>query len=324
MALDHAWLSRPLAPTVMRPLVSKAAMKLLPLVLLALTAAIAAQSSTQTTADTTTPAFAVASIKQSPPPGTGPMFFASGPRPGGQWLSQNATVITLMRSSYPNFRMPGQIVGGPAWINTDRFDINARAEGNPSNDVMNAMLRRLLADRFSLKVHTEQREVDAYALVLARADGRLGPGLKKPAVDCEAREEARKKAAAAGAPPAAPPVPPAPPALPKPGERPECGMLTMMTNGVQRLATGGTPVTAVATAVQQTVGRPVIDRTGLTGRWDIDLEFAGTGPLTTADTPDAPASVFTAVQEQLGLKLESRKETMEVLVIDSVERPTEN
>ena len=99
-------------------------------------------------------------------------------------------------------------------------------------------------------------------------------------------------------------------------------MMTMMTNGVQRLATGGTPVTAVATAVQQTVGRPVIDHTGLTGRWDIDLEFSGTGPLTTADTPDAPTSVFTAVQEQLGLKLEPRKERMDVLVIDHVQMPT--
>lgn len=101
-------------------------------------------------------------------------------------------------------------------------------------------------------------------------------------------------------------------------------MMTMMTNGVQRLATGGTQVSAVGTVVQLTLQRPVIDRTGLTGRWDIDLEFAGTGPLTTADTPDAPASVFTAVQEQLGLKLEPRKEKMDVLVIDHVQMPTPN
>lgn len=108
------------------------------------------------------------------------MFFSSGPRPGGQWTSQNATFVTLMRVAYPDFRLPGQIVGGPGWTTSDRFDINARAEGNPAPDVMNAMLRQLLADRFSLKVHTESREVDVYALVLARADGRLGPGLRKP------------------------------------------------------------------------------------------------------------------------------------------------
>src|SRR5687768_7408218 len=298
-------------------MVSKGAMKLLGLVLLAATTAIAAQSPSQTP-QSAPPAFAVASIKQSPPPTGGPMFFSSGPRPGGQWVSQNATFITLMRAAYPDFRLPGQIVGGPGWTTADRFDINARAEGNPAPDVMNAMLRQLLADRFGLKVHTEPREVDVYVLVLARADGRLGPGLRKPAVDCEAREEARKKAGPAAAPP---PLPPSPP---KPGERPECGMMTMMTNGVQRLATGGTPVSAVGTAVQLTLERPVIDRTGLTGRWDIDLQFAGTGPLTTADTPDAPASVFTAVQEQLGLKLEPRKEKMDVLVIDQVQMPTPN
>ena len=226
----------------------------------------------------------------------------------------------LVRSAFPDFRLPGQIVGGPAWINTDRFDINAKAEGNPPADGLNAMLRQLLADRFALKVHTEQREVDVYTLVLARADGRLGPGLRKPAVDCQAREDARKRDAAAGVPPSQS-VPPGPP---KPGERPECGMMSSSMNGVLRLATGGTPISAIGTIVQTTVGRPVLDRTGLTGRFDIDLQFAGTGPLVNADTPDAPASVFTAVQEQLGLKLEPRKERMEVLVIDSVERPTEN
>jgi len=101
-------------------------------------------------------------------------------------------------------------------------------------------------------------------------------------------------------------------------------MLSMMTNGVMRLSMGGSAIASVGTGIQGTVGRPVLDRTGLTGRWDIDLEFAGTGPLTTADTPDAPASVFTAVQEQLGLKLEARKEKMDVLVIDQVQMPTPN
>jgi uncharacterized protein (TIGR03435 family) len=95
-------------------------------------------------------------------------------------------------------------------------------------------------------------------------------------------------------------------------------------NGVQRVTGSGTPITDVIYGIEQTLGRPVIDRTGLTGRFDIDLEFAGTGPLTAADTPDAPASVFTAVQEQLGLKLEARKERMTVLVIEQAEMPTPN
>ena len=99
----------------------------------------------------------------------------------------------------------------------------------------------------------------------------------------------------------------------------------MNMNCVQRIATGGMPVGAIAAPIQPVVGRPVLDRTGLSGGWDIELQFACSAGLQAAqDQPNAPASVFTAVQEQLGLKLEPRKERMEVLVIDSVERPTEN
>lgn len=245
------------------------------------------------------------------------MFVDHGPRPGGQWFAQNTTLLSILRSAYPAFSLPGQIVGGPDGVHTQRFDINARAEGDPSPDLITAMLKQLLADRFSLKVRTEEREVDVYALVLDRADGRLGPAMKQSAADCRAIEEARKKAAESGAPPT--------PAAPKPGARPECGMLSMNMNCVQRLATGGMPVGAIVTPIQPIVGRPVIDRTGLAGRWDIELQFACAAGLQVAqDQPNAPASVFTAVQEQLGLKLEPRKEKMEVLVIDSVERPTAN
>jgi uncharacterized protein (TIGR03435 family) len=182
---------------------------------------------------------------------------------------------------------------------------------------MTGMLERLLADRFSLRVHTEPRDVDVYALVLDRPDRNLGPGIKASTTDCQSIEAARKKAAASGAPPA--------PAAPKPGTRPECGMLSMNMNCVQRIATNAMPVGVITVPIQPVVGRPVLDRTGLTGRWDIELQFACAAGLQVAqDQPNAPASVFTAVQEQLGLKLESRKETMEVLVIDSIARPSEN
>jgi uncharacterized protein (TIGR03435 family) len=282
--------------------------------LIAVATSVAAQSPASTTP--VAPVFAIASIKPSVPSPDGRMFVDSGARPGGQWFSQNTEFISILRSAYPAFSLPGQIVGGPDWVSTARFDINARAEGNPPRDVMTEMLKRLLSDRFSLKVHTEQREVDVYALVLARPDGRLGPGIKASTADCQAVEEARKKAAASGAPPTP---------APKLGAKPECGMQSVSMNCVQRLATGGMPIGAVTIPIQQTVGRPVVDRTGLTGRWDIELQFAcTTGPLVAADRPDAPASVFTALQEQLGLKLESRKEKMDVLVIDQVEMPTPN
>ena len=213
-------------------------MKLLPLVLLAATAGLAAQSPSPTSTSDAPPTFAVASIKQSPPATGGPIFLAAGPRPGGQWVAQNATFLMLVRSAYPGFSLPGQVIGVPDSIGAVRFEINARAEGDPPREVITEMLRQLLAERFSLKVHTEQREVDVYALVLARPDGRLGPGLRKPAVDCQAREEARKKDPVVAAPP---PVPPAPP---KPGVRPECGMMSMMTNGVP--AAGVNPAPRVA------------------------------------------------------------------------------
>jgi uncharacterized protein (TIGR03435 family) len=265
----------------------------------------------------TTSAFEVASVRQSPPSTGGSMFVTYGPRAGGQWLSQNALFLTILRSAYPAFALPGQIAGGPEWVNTARFDINAKAPGDPPRDAMAEMLRNLLADRFKLTVHVEPREIDVYALTLARSDGKLGAGLRKPAKDCEAVEAARKNAAAAG-----PPVQPAPP---KPGERPECGALSSAMNGVARLATGGTLLSIIPTVIQSTVGRPVIDRTGLTGRWDIELEYSITAtPSTAADQANAPASIFTAVQEQLGLKLEPGKQRMDVLVIDRVEMPTPN
>ena len=263
------------------------------------------------------PAFAVVSVTPSAPSPDGRMFVDSGARPGGQWFAQNTEFISILRSAYTAFALPGQIVGGPDWVRTARFDINARAEGNPAADVMTEMLKRLLADRFSLKVHTEPREVDVYALVLARPDGRLGPGIKPSTKDCQAVEDARKKAASSGVPPT--------PSAPRPGARPECGMVSMSMNCVQRLATDGQPVSLIATVIQSTAGRPVVDRTGLSGRWDIELNFACAAGLQTAsDRPDAPVSVFTAVQEQLGLRLEARKEKMDVLVIDSVEMPRPN
>ncbi len=279
---------------------------------------IAAQSK-DGAAPSASPAFEVSSVRPSAPSPDGRMFVTYGPRAGGQWLSQNAPFIMILRAAYPAFALPGQIAGGPEWVNTARFDINAKAAGDPPRDAMAEMLKTLLADRFKLKVHIEPREVDVYALVLARSDGRLGPGFRKPAVDCEAVEAARKQANAAVS------QAPAPPAPPKPGERPQCGAMSTSMNGVLRLATGGTPVGIIPSILQPTVGRPIIDRTGLTGRWDIELQYAGTAaPATAADLPDAPASVFTALQEQLGLKLESRKERMDVLVIDQIEMPAPN
>jgi uncharacterized protein (TIGR03435 family) len=181
---------------------------------------------------------------------------------------------------------------------------------------MQLMVQALLADRFKLVVHRETREMPTYALVLAREDERLGPQLKVSTVDCS--PGARRG------------LPPPPP--PGPNERPPCGM--RMAPG--SIMSGGTALSQLATTLSNSVGRMVVDKTGLTDRFDIDLKWTpdgmaaggglgipgGAPPPVPVDT--SGPSIFAALQEQLGLKLESERGPVEVLVIDSVEHPTEN
>ena len=270
------------------------------------------------------PTFEVVSVKESPPPSAAPaggVFSVSlyvGPRPGGRWEARNATLLMLLRSAFDGFSMPGQIAGAPPWAESVRFDVNAIAEGDPPRAQMNEMVRQMLAERFRLKARIEPREVDSYALVPARSDGKLGPGIRPSAVDCQALSEARKRGEA----PAAQPF--------QPGQRPQCGTMGQMRNTpagrVEKFVAGAMSLSTVVGAVQSAVGRPVLDKTGLTGTYDVDLEFMREDQLKAAlDVgADAAPSIFTAVQEQLGLKLERGRHTMDVLVIEQVERPTPN
>ena len=168
-----------------------------------------------------------------------------------------------------------------------------------------ALLRPLLEDRFKLKAHVETRELPIFALVVARTDGRLGPQFRRPIVDCLAL----RQAARAGAPP---PLPPS-------SDRPACGVRM----GPGKLSAGGFSIENLVTMLSSTVERLVVDRTGLTGTFDVDLQWTQ-GDLTGATPSDDRASIFTAVQEQLGLKLESTKGPVDVVVIDHVEHPTED
>jgi uncharacterized protein (TIGR03435 family) len=275
-----------------------------------------------------TASFEVVSVKESPPPNAAPtgtgVFSVSlyvGPRPGGRWEARNATLLMLLRSAFDGFSMPGQIVGAPPWAESVRFDVDAIAEGDPPRPQMNEMVRQMLAERFKLKVRIEPREVDSYALILARDDGRLGPGLRPSAVDCQALAEARKRGEA----PQATPF--------QPGQRPQCGTMGQVRNSpagrVEKFMAGTMSISTVVGVAQGAVGRPVIDKTGLTGAYDVDLEFMREDQLRAtldagaAAEPSAP-SIFTAVQEQLGLKLERGRHTMDVLVIEQVDRPTPN
>lgn len=246
--------------------------------------------------------------------------------PGGKYIATNMPLRLLIGQTYQvqSYRL----VGGPAWIETDAFDIVATADRDlsPANGQrpLNDALRGLLADRFKLVVHMETRQLPAYALVLAgkdgKHDGKLGPNItRSERTDCAAvlAEVAAARARDAGGPP--PPPPPG-------GQAPPCGIVNM--NGVFALDSA-TPL-VLTNVLSAELNRKVFDRTGLIGLFNVRLQWTPDvlpiGPL----PPDAPPidpngpSIFTAVQEQLGLKLEPTVGPVDVLVIDSVSRPDRN
>jgi uncharacterized protein (TIGR03435 family) len=261
------------------------------------------------------PAFEVASIK---PNKSGDQRVMLQLPPTGRMTATNIPLRLLLRQAFDV--QDFQIVGGPNWLSTDRFDITAKApEGVTTGpEQLRPMLRALLADRFKLVAHTETREMPIYSLVVARADGKLGAKLSTAKVDCEARFSAARRA---GGPP---------PAFPAPGQPMECGF--MMGGGTMNA--GGMPMLELARSLSPLVGRIVIDKTGLKDRYDFQLTFApegrgfGPGPGPGGGEPPAvdpnTPSLFTALQEQLGLKLESERGPVDVVVIDRVEPPTED
>jgi uncharacterized protein (TIGR03435 family) len=235
-----------------------------------------------------------------------------------------ATVRMLILSAYQ--LRDYQLVGGPGWLDSDRFDISARAAGEVTPEVARRMLKSLLHDRFMLRVHTETRQADRHALVLARADGRLGPGLKRTSAECEATLEARKKG---GAPPSGPPN------FELIRTQTVCGMSMMgsSASGAANYSMGGVALDRLVNQISGEVGGPVVDRTGLSGLFDVLLEYASqrrqlqaAPPVNAPDlTKDvAPPTLRDALKEQLGLELQSEKGPLEVLVVDSVERPSAN
>ena len=242
--------------------------------------------------------FEVASVK---PNNSGSQNSNMELHPGGRITGTNVVLAGLIRTSF-NIQ-PYQLVNAPDWIETARFDIEAKAdreysarEDAPAPELL-AMLRNLLADRFKLVVHRELREMPAYALVNVKADGTLGPQMRRSEIDCEA-EAARAFAAKRGGAP--------------PGQKPivRCRIST----NAGRIVGTGTTISELMRRLSPPLGRPVVDRTGLSGSFDLELQWS---PDQTADA--AGPSLFTAIQEQLGLKLESQRAPVEVLVIDRLE-----
>lgn len=257
--------------------------------------------------------FAVVSVKRNP--STEPLSVAApmgvGYRPGGRLVAGNAPLAMLIQRAYS---LQGfQVLGGPAWIQTDGYDIEAKPESNTDQKGMWLMLRTLLADRFHLAVHTETRNLPVYDLEAVKG------GVRLPASEGNACTETLTGPPERGQQRAAPPCGP--------------GLLKSGTG----LAMDGISVSmpAVAKMLSTLIGREVIDKTGLIGRFALHVEFAMDDALAGLPNPGGPDSsgqaadaakptIRTALQEQAGLRLQASAGPVQVLVIDHVERPAGN
>ena len=260
--------------------------------------------------------FEVASIRQNLSNDT--RSFSA--QPGGRLVVRNFAVQGLIAAAYEmadiQALIPERILGGPDWIESERYDIEAKAAtefqfrpGAPPQDMF-LMLRSLLEDRFKLTTHRETREMSIFELVVARKDRTLGPGLHKSSVDCDALFAGGRAA-----------VPPAPRT---PSGPPPCRVM----GGPARTVAAGVTMRQLAANLSNHMQRFVVDKTGLTERFDLNLTWtperlpAGSPPPGIPPVDPNGASLVTALQEQLGLKLEAARGPVSVLVIDRVEHPT--
>jgi uncharacterized protein (TIGR03435 family) len=237
--------------------------------------------------------FEVASIKPTSPDVRGRWIKMQSVH---QFEAKNHAVRTLVAAAYNV--SPQAISGGPAWIDSDRFDILAKAPGEvrPNLDEQMKMLRNLLADRFKLTFHRAPKELSFYALTVAKS----GSKLKESTVSPDASPEG-------------------PPPL----------IFVLSPQGVSLPGRNATMAELASVMQRAALDRPVVDKTGLSGRFDFNLEFTpdetqfgGGAPKESADS--TKPGLFAAMQQQLGLRLEATKGPVEVLVIDRVERPSEN
>jgi uncharacterized protein (TIGR03435 family) len=230
--------------------------------------------------------------------------------PDGSVRVDNMPVRDVIRVAYS--LQAYQMANWPAWTSTEHFDIQAKTASNTSQEQRLLMLRQLLATRFKLAVRTATHNGPTYDLILDRKDGRVGPRLTKSSADCTAL---RAKLPAH-------PLPP-PPNAPL--------VVCDIRNLPGRVVALGVPVERLARTLTEIVGRPVVDQTQLNGSFDIELQYT---PEATPSPQALPAdskpidpngpSIFTALREQLGLKLDFRRKPVDVLVIDHIERPTPN
>jgi uncharacterized protein (TIGR03435 family) len=197
---------------------------------------------------------------------------------------ENNTVESILRFAYGLQR--SQIAGAPDWIRTERFDANGTAniEGQPDREQFQSMIQKLLAQRFRLKVHHDRREIPVFALTVAKGGPKMAMSKRDPD------------------------------GLPDDSGGRDKGRQTRKYTNVS--------MADLAMMLQFHLDRPVVDRTGIKGRYDFRMQW--TVDDAPATEPDAPPGLFTAIQEQIGLKLEPVKAAADVLVVDRVERPGAN
>ena len=262
-------------------------------------AAIACLGATLVLAQSAPARFEVVSIRRHATPEA-----AGGSRtlPDGTSVITNQTIESLLRRASP---VPVRtVLGMPDWVKYERYDITAKPPAGATPEQRAEMMRTLFAERMKLVGHVEQREQNGFALMLSRSDGRLGPQLKPSTLDCAPL--------APGAPPRREPTSAADVAT-------SCAMLTTTSS----IASGSLTIDRLAQLLEGEAGGVVTNRTGLTGMFALTLKYVSRGARGT-DTPDDAPELFTALQEQLGLKLQPEKTLQPVFVIDHIERPTDN
>ena len=266
-------------------------------------------------------AFEVASIKRNLDPRPA-RIGTMRDTPKGEIRVVAVLARLLVLLAYPLDAAPAEVVGVPSWANSERYDVTVKGMPDATPDQVTQMWRTLLADRMKLAAHYEPREVRGYHLVVARSDGKLGPDLKPSTLDCPVADPPQRAA----------PLPQELNDAIRPGNAvtKETERLLMSqcrwTIGVGNTEyAGGANMSALVGALRRGgIREPIEDHTGLEGLYAFKLTFLRQtlSPQTT-DTGNAP-SIFTAIQEQLGLKLEPATIRSQVVVVDHIERPTEN
>jgi uncharacterized protein (TIGR03435 family) len=262
--------------------------------------------------------FDVASVKPTAPdtpPGTSTFTVASG----GRLLVTAWSLREIVRTAY-QLPLYAQIISSEAILDSS-FDIIAKSDGMPvyrfppglntPTHPVYPMLRTLLAERFKLATHLEKKTLPMYALVMNRPGGDLGPRLHRSTADCAPINAARGSGAPSASAPRAP------------GDPLPCGIVGSV-GPPMRVVGDSQSMANLIYVLSGYAGRNVIDRTGLSGLFSFTLEFTFDAPSQVSSADSNAPSFFTAIREQLGLKLDSTTGPVDVLVIDHVERPTEN